>query len=42
MVELFGDQLVPHAIEDPEGAAAAMEKEQVLTSHLEFQENKKP
>jgi hypothetical protein len=22
--ELFGDQLVPHALEDPEGAAAAM------------------
>lgn len=24
MDELFGDQLVPHALEDPEGAAAAM------------------
>jgi hypothetical protein len=25
--ELFGDQLVPHAMEDPEGAQAAMQKE---------------
>lgn len=27
MDELFGDQLVPHALEDPEGAEKAMEKE---------------
>ncbi|KAL2859464.1 general substrate transporter [Aspergillus pseudodeflectus] len=29
--ELFGDQLVPHAMEDPEGANAAMEKERAAT-----------
>lgn len=27
MDQLFGDQLVPHAMEDPEGAQAAMQKE---------------
>ncbi|KAH8430890.1 uncharacterized protein LDX57_008554 [Aspergillus melleus] len=42
MDELFGDRLVPHAMEGPEGAAAPVEKEQVLASHLLFQENKKP
>jgi hypothetical protein len=26
MDELFGDQLVPHALEDPKGAAIAAEK----------------
>lgn len=26
MDELFGDQVVPHALQDPEAAAAAMEK----------------
>lgn len=26
MDELFGDQVIPHALEDPEAAAAAMEK----------------
>ncbi|KAK1146762.1 hypothetical protein N8T08_002523 [Aspergillus melleus] len=41
MDELFGDQLVPHAMEDPEGAAAAVEKEQALTSHFKFEESKK-
>ena len=30
MDELFGDQLVPHAMEDPTAAAAAMEKDQIL------------
>ncbi|KAH0278568.1 general substrate transporter, partial [Aureobasidium melanogenum] len=29
MDELFGDQLVPHALEDPKGAAIAMEKNNV-------------
>ncbi|CEL04014.1 Putative Hexose carrier protein [Aspergillus calidoustus] len=29
--ELFGDQLVPHAMEDPEGADAAMEKDRAAT-----------
>ncbi|KAL3487508.1 general substrate transporter [Aspergillus germanicus] len=29
--ELFGDQLVPHALEDPVGASAAMEKERAAT-----------
>ncbi|GMF78492.1 unnamed protein product [Aspergillus oryzae] len=32
--ELFGDQLVPHALEDPEGAQAAMEKE-AQVAHVE-------
>ncbi|KAL4894275.1 general substrate transporter [Aspergillus ambiguus] len=32
--ELFGDQLVPHALEDPDGAQAAMEKD-VQASHWE-------
>ncbi|KAB8247071.1 hexose carrier protein [Aspergillus flavus] len=40
MDELFGDQIVPHALQDPEGAAAAMEKERALTDHVEFGENK--
>jgi hypothetical protein len=31
MDELFGDQLVPHALEDPKGAAIAMEKNQIET-----------
>ncbi|KAL3460075.1 general substrate transporter [Aspergillus heterothallicus] len=29
--ELFGDQLVPHAMEDPDGAMAAIEKEAAAT-----------
>jgi hypothetical protein len=29
MDELFGDQLVPHALEDPKGAAIAMEKNNI-------------
>ncbi|KAB8073476.1 general substrate transporter [Aspergillus leporis] len=40
MDEVFGDQVVPHAMRDPEGAAAAMEKERALTDHLEFGEEK--
>lgn len=32
--ELFGDQLVPHALEDPEAAQAAMEKE-AQVAHVE-------
>jgi hypothetical protein len=28
--ELFGDQLVPHALEDPKGAAIAMEKNNII------------
>ncbi|CAD0017623.1 unnamed protein product [Aureobasidium pullulans] len=31
MDELFGDQLVPHALEDPKGAAIAMEKNGIET-----------
>ncbi|KAL3471150.1 general substrate transporter [Aspergillus californicus] len=31
--ELFGDQLIPHAMEDPAGASAAMEKEKAV--HVE-------
>lgn len=31
MDELFGDQLVPHALEDPKGAAIAMEKNNIET-----------
>jgi hypothetical protein len=38
MDELFGDQLVPHALEDPEGAAAAMEKTAVISEHVEAKE----
>ncbi|KAL1904287.1 hypothetical protein Sste5344_009997 [Sporothrix stenoceras] len=35
MDALFGDQLVPHALDDPEGAAAAMAKEARITQHVE-------
>ncbi|KAH8596189.1 hypothetical protein B0O99DRAFT_651820 [Bisporella sp. PMI_857] len=35
MDELFGDQLVPHALEDPEGAAAAMEEKFQNVSHID-------
>lgn len=28
---VFGDQLVPHALEDPDGAHAVMEKQAVVT-----------
>jgi hypothetical protein len=35
MDELFGDQLVPHALHDPEGAAAAVGKTAVLSEHVE-------
>jgi hypothetical protein len=38
MDELFGDQLVPHALEDPAGAQAAraqmQEKEAVIHSEI--------
>lgn len=34
MDELFGDQLVPHAMEDPEAAAAAMEKDEKLHTEV--------
>jgi MFS family permease len=34
MDELFGDQLVPHAMEDPVAAAAAMEKSEKLHSEI--------
>jgi hypothetical protein len=37
MDELFGDQLVPHALQDPE-AALAMEKDHEKTSHVEANE----
>ncbi|KAF7586706.1 hypothetical protein BBP40_008424 [Aspergillus hancockii] len=40
MDEIFGDQVVPHAMQDPEGAAAAMGKKRALTDHLEFGEDK--
>jgi hypothetical protein len=33
MDELFGDQLVPHALEDPEGAMAL--KKNLETTHVE-------
>jgi hypothetical protein len=36
--ELFGDQLVPHALEDPDAAHAAMEKEHAM--HIEKGEAK--
>ncbi|KAL3456386.1 general substrate transporter [Aspergillus heterothallicus] len=36
--ELFGDQLVPHAMEDPEGASAAMDKEGAVGTHWEGRE----
>ncbi|ERT00356.1 hexose carrier protein [Sporothrix schenckii 1099-18] len=35
---LFGDQLVPHALDDPEGAAAAMAKEARVTQHIEHED----
>lgn len=35
MDELFGDQLVPHALEDPQAAAIAMEKAGVASYHEE-------
>jgi len=35
MDELFGDQLVPHAMKDPAGAKAAMEKQEVITQEAE-------
>ncbi|CAI6317412.1 unnamed protein product [Periconia digitata] len=34
MDELFGDQLVPHAMQDPAAAAAAMEKNEVLHAEV--------
>lgn len=37
MDELFGDQLVPHALEDPAAAAAAMEKDEKLQSEIRHQ-----
>jgi hypothetical protein len=33
--ELFGDQLVPHALEDPDGAAAAMGEKFPNIGHVE-------
>jgi hypothetical protein len=35
MDEIFGDQLVTHALQDPEGAAAARGKATVLAEHVE-------
>ena len=35
MDELFGDQLVPHALEDPVGAEAAMEEK----FHVDYSED---
>lgn len=35
MDELFGDQLVPHALEDPEGAAAVMDEKFHQVAHVE-------
>jgi len=35
MDELFGDQLVPHALEDPQAAAIAMEKAGITSYHEE-------
>ncbi|THX77814.1 general substrate transporter [Aureobasidium pullulans] len=35
MDELFGDQLVPHALEDPQAAAIAMEKAEITSYHEE-------
>lgn len=34
MDELFGDQLVPHAMQDPAAAAAAMEKDEKLHAEV--------
>ncbi|KAH6647754.1 hexose carrier protein [Truncatella angustata] len=34
MDELFGDQLIPHAMDDPEGAAAVMSKDPDLIVHV--------
>jgi hypothetical protein len=36
--EIFGDQLVPHALEDPEGAAAAMDEKFPGAAHVEDDE----
>jgi len=36
--ELFGDQLVPHALEDPEGAAAAMDEKFQHVQHVESEQ----
>ncbi|KAH8697109.1 general substrate transporter [Talaromyces proteolyticus] len=38
MDELFGDQLVPHALEDPEGAAAVMSEKFQHATHVEMRE----
>ena len=38
MDQLFGDQHVPHALQDPEGAAAAMDEKlrmNSVVSHVE-------
>ncbi|KAF3916659.1 hypothetical protein ABW20_dc0104919 [Dactylellina cionopaga] len=35
MDELFGDQLVPHAMVDPEGAKIAVEKDPIIVEHIE-------
>jgi hypothetical protein len=35
MDELFGDQLVPHALADPEGAALAIGKGRIIAEHKE-------
>jgi MFS family permease len=35
MDELFGDQLVPHAMKDPVGAKAAMAKQEVISQEVE-------
>ncbi|KAJ5368665.1 general substrate transporter [Penicillium cataractarum] len=39
MDELFGDQIVPHALEDPEGAAAAMREKLQHVIHAEDSES---
>ncbi|KAK6538409.1 hypothetical protein TWF694_011285 [Orbilia ellipsospora] len=39
MDELFGDQLVPHALVDPEGAKIAMEKDPAIVQHIEDTRN---
>ncbi|KAK6343569.1 hypothetical protein TWF730_011159 [Orbilia blumenaviensis] len=38
MDELFGDQLVPHAMKDPEGARIAIEKDPAMVQHIENKE----
>ncbi|KAL0940468.1 High-affinity glucose transporter 5 [Colletotrichum truncatum] len=40
MDELFGDQLVPHAMQDSEGAAAAVAKDDKLVEELDRQEKR--